>query len=422
MKCGERTASGKIQLKIDKEYTMNDVIMGYLKKYAASNKSSVFSLRDWINRNMKSFSLTEALECVYLFTGGHFDEMTKVIQQLTEKRKVFGRTQVYSGSNVSQIDMVRGSNGKLQITGYNPDKEPIAKGQHVSRNPKIFRKSDDQVSKTFQNSERKMIDFGQQVRELYPGESNMYITHAMQAIKKYANLRKIGTDKVVAALKRGRLKLRDDEYNSFEIVSAFNESKTIVISENVARQLNEELEMTQYKFNNNIRKFLADLLADPVNAKPGFLLLRNGLTRSRLLRIMLSIGMIEKDEKISDTDENGQPKEATMMVKFRIPKKNFDRKLRKMWIRLFERNLPERKPQVHGELNEEGEGATSADASGQFAQPVFPIQRRQMPVEVEEATATTNVGNYEYDVPFGGDKETLARKNGVGGSVSINRV
>lgn len=393
--------------------------MGYLKKYAASNKGSVFALRDWINRNMKSFSLTEALECVYLFTGGHMDEMTKVIQQLTEKRKVFGRTQVYNGSNVSQIDMVRGINGKLQITGYNPDKEPIAKGQHMPRNQKIFRKSDDQVSKTYQNSERKMMDFGQQVRELYPEQSNMYITHAMQAIKKYANLRKIGTDKVVSALRKGRLKLKDDDYNMFEVVSAFNESRTIVISENVVKQLNEELEMTEYKFNNNIKKFLSDLLADPVNAKPSFLLLRNGLTRSRLLRLMANIGMIERDDKISDKDENGQPKTATMMVKFKVPKKNFDRKLRKLWIRLFERNLPERKRTE--ELNEEGEGATAANASGQFSQPLFSIQRRKMPVEMEEATATTNVGNYEYDVPFVGDKDSLARKNGIGGSVSINR-
>lgn len=393
--------------------------MGYLKKYAASNKGSVFALRDWINRNMKSFSLTEALECVYLFTGGHMDEMTKVIQQLTEKRKVFGRTQVYNGNNVSQIDMVRGVNGKLQITGYNPDKEPIAKGQHMPRNQKIFRKSDDQVSKTYQNSERKMMDFGQQVRELYPEQSNMYITHAMQAIKKYANLRKIGTDKVVSALRKGRLKLKDDDYNMFEVVSAFNESRTIVISENVVKQLNEELEMTEYKFNNNIKKFLSDLLADPVNAKPSFLLLRNGLTRSRLLRLMANIGMIERDDKISDKDENGQPKTATMMVKFRVPKKNFDRKLRKLWIRLFERNLPERKRTE--ELNEEGEGATAANASGQFSQPLFSIQRRKMPVEMEEATATTNVGNYEYDVPFVGDKDSLARKNGIGGSVSINR-
>ena len=74
------------------------------------------------------------------------------------------------------------------------------------------------------------------------------------------------------------------------------------------------------------------------------------------------------------------------------------------------------------ELNEEGEGALSADASGEVSQPLFGVQRREMPVEVEEATATTTAGNYEYDVPFAGDKDTLARHNGVGGSVSVNKV
>ena len=44
-----------------------------------------------------------------------------------------------------------------------------------------------------------------------------------------------------------------------------------------------------------------------------------------------------------------------------------------------------------------------------------------MPVEVEEATTTSTAGNYEYDVPFAGDEETLARKNGIGGSVSVNK-
>ena len=48
------------------------------------------------------------------------------------------------------------------------------------------------------------------------------------------------------------------------------------------------------------------------------------------------------------------------------------------------------------------------------------VQRRKMPTEIEETTTTMNTGNYQYTVPFGGDKETLARKNGDGGSVSIN--
>ena len=76
--------------------------------------------------------------------------------------------------------------------------------------------------------------------------------------------------------------------------------------------------------------------------------------------------------------------------------------------------------------NEDGEGgacggATSAASSGQFTQPFGNVQRRKMPVEIDETTATTNVGDYEYDVPAFGDEETLARKNGVGGSISINK-
>ena len=398
---------------------MNDVIMANLKKYAANNKSSVFALSNWLTLKMKNFSLTEALACVYLFAGGHEDEMTKIIKQLTEKRKVNGRTQVYNADNVDVIDIIRGTNGKLQLKGYNPDKEPMAKGQHLPRNQKIFRKSDDQVNKTYQNSERKMMDFGQKVREMFPGESNMYITHAMQAIKRYANEKKISTDKVLNSIEKGRLKLKDEKYNSFEVVSAFNESRTIIISESVFNEINREYEMTEYKFYNNIKKFLADLLADPVNAKPTDILLKNKLTRSKLLKYLIGLGILERDNKLSDKDENGMPKNVTMLTKFKVPKKNLDRKLKKMWIRLFERNIPERKHNT--ELNEEGEGATTADASGEFVQPLFSVQRRKMPVEVEEATTTSTAGNYEYDVPFAGDEETLARKNGVGGSVSVNK-
>ena len=70
-------------------------------------------------------------------------------------------------------------------------------------------------------------------------------------------------------------------------------------------------------------------------------------------------------------------------------------------------------------------GATSAESSGQFSQPVFPMQRRTTynnSREIEEDTTTSSVGNYQYDVPFAGDKETLSRKNGKGGSVSINNI
>ena len=85
---------------------------------------------------------------------------------------------------------------------------------------------------------------------------------------------------------------------------------------------------------------------------------------------------------------------------------------------MFERNVPETDKEL---VSEEGEcgGATGSDASGQYSQPLFGVQRRQI-YDVEESTTTSTVGDYQYTVPFTGDKETLARKNGVGGSISIN--
>ena len=213
------------------------------------------------------------------------------------------------------------------------------------------------------------------------------------------------------------------------------ERRIIILNESDVQRLqkisegyDKEMEMTEHKFHSNIRNFISQILQDPVNAQPSTLLKTNGLNRSILLKYLLKCGILVRDERISDRDENGEPKTATMMVKFRCPKKNFDRKIQKLYMRFFEKNLPQR--QIHlrnEEINEEGEGgaiggATSAASSGQFIQPFGSVQRRKMPTEIEETTTTMNTGNYQYTVPFGGDKETLARKNGDGGSVSINHV
>ena len=395
---------------------MNDVVLGYLKDYAKKESHSVYALRDWKNINMKDFTLIEALECIYLAAYGHPEDMTKIIRQLTDKKKVFGRSQVYNDNHMKTIDIVRDDNGKLKLIGYDPDKEEQRKGQHGPRNLKIFRKSDGQVSRNFQHSEEKIHDFGEKVRNMFPDKSNQYITHAMQAIKNYANKKKVSPDKVLKSIEKGRLRLLDDEYNSFKIVpKRTDESRVIVITESMMNMLHSEVEMTEYKFQNNIKKFLSDLLADPVNASPSKLLLFYGLTRSRLLKHLSNVGMVERDERISDKDENGEAKTATMLIRYKVPKKNFKRKLKKLWIRLFERNLPERN------INEEGEGATSACASGEVVKPLFDkIIEPKSHYGLGESTTTSTVGDYEYDVPFAGDEESIARKNGKGGSVSVN--
>ena len=401
-----------------------------IKKYAEKNRNKCFALKKWAELNMKDYSLKEMLVCISKYANNSFEKMNDIIDHLCVKRKVFGRTQVYSSQPINMSDIVRDENGELVLKGYRPDAPLPLKGQHHRDNPKIFRKSDGQVSKNFKKSEDKMLDFGKKVRELYPNEDNHFLTFAMQAIKKYANDRKISTDKVVNGLKKGRYRIDTDVWRI--VPKPSNEStarRTIVITENDASRLYQKIEMTEYKFFNNMKHFISLLLQDPVNAQPSTIFKIYNLSRSALLKYLLTNKILEKDERISDKDENGQPKTATMMVKYRCPKKNFERKLKKLYIKLFEKNLPERKheeQEITVSINEEGEGgacgATSAESSGQFIQPFGDVQRRKMPTEIDETTTTFNTGNYQYTVPFGGDKETLSRKNGKGGSVSINEV
>jgi hypothetical protein len=405
-----------------------------IKEYITKNRKKCYALGNWKNLQMKPYSMRDILACICKAANGSLKEMDNIIDHLTAKRKVFGRTQVYADKHVGDIDIVKNQDGELELVGYKPDAPLPLKGQHQSHSHKVFRKNDDQVSKTYQNAEERLYDLGQKVRELFPDGDNHFITFAMQAIRKYASERKIHTDKVVKGLERGRYRIDTDIWRVVpNLKTESKEKRTIIINESdfqrlqkISEDYDREMEMTEQKFHSNIRNFISQLLQDPINAQPSTLLRTNGLNRSILLKYLLKGGIIIRDERISDRDENGEPKTATMMVKFRCPKKNFDRKIQKLYIRFFEKNLPQR--QIHlrnEEINEDGEGgaiggATSAASSGQFIQPFGSVQRRKMPTEIEETTTTMNTGNYQYTVPFGGDKETLARKNGEGGSVSIN--
>ena len=484
---------GKVRLKM---FDIDSKINEYITK----NRKKCYALGNWKNLQRKPYSMRDILVCICKAANGSLKEMDNIIDHLTAKRKVYGRTQVYADKHVGDIDIVKNQYGELELVGYKPDAPLPLKGQHQSHSHKVFRKSDDQVSKTFQNAEERLYDLGQKVRELFPDGDNHFITFAMQAIIKYASERKIHTDKVIKGLEKGRYKIDTDiwrvvpnlkteskENSKKEYITdkkgniketeegkkvpkycpkcgekitvqikgepiyicknehyfgtvkfPTNESKEkriIVINESdfqrlqkISEDYDREMEMTEQKFHSNIRNFISQLLQDPVNAQPSTLLKTNGLNRSILLKYLLNSGILVRDERISDRDENGEPKTATMMVKFRCPKKNFDRKVQKLYMRFFEKNLPPR--QIHfrnEEINEDGEGgaiggATSASSSGQFIQPFGSVQRRKMPTEIEETTTTMNTGNYQYTVPFVGDTETLARKNGDGGSVSINHI
>ena len=378
-----------------------------LNKFYAGHKNQCLALKSWIERQMKSFTLIDALTCIYEFTDGKTTEMSKVISQITEKRKVRGRSQVYSDEKIPFVDIEKGEDGKLTVTGYNPDKEPQAKGMKVERNPKIFKKGgDNQTNKNYRRIEHNVHEMGEAARMLYPNFSTDEITMAIDAIRRYSAEKKLGYGRIIMRLKKGKLVL-DGDYNISE--PSVKESRIIVISEETMREINDKYRMTEEKFFNGVKKFLSFLLSDPVNADTSERFKAHGLDRNKLIGILKEKGVLSKRQRINDKDENGDFKPATMRVKYMVAKKDFERKLKRLYIELFEKNKS---------INEEeggSVGTTNSDSSGQFLTNAFPIIRRKI-----DETDTNSAGDYQFTVPFPGDEETLARKNGVGGSVSVN--
>lgn len=223
-----------------------------------------------------------------------------------------------------------------------------------------------------------------------------------------------------------------------------NKGKTIVLTENQIKMINEKIDVSPDKFNSNIRYFLHQLISDPVNAQPPTALKAVGITRSKLINLLIKKGIIEKHEKLNDKDKDGNFKTATMKVSFtvkdkvpdeleyRVPKNDFDRKIEKLRREIFEKNVPTKVAQdptqqgfldqlniakaspltmgflapsgrntaanalandaaevYNQQLSEDGVGggATSADSSGAFVQPMGGVIRRKMDEEVDELQA-----------------------------------
>lgn len=399
----------------------------FINQYKVNSRKKCFALRDWLylNAKDKTIGLNAALEYIYDVAQGRSTVMDDIIARLTDKQKLYGRANTAYGSSrqvTNGVDLRRNPDGTLELIGYTPNVPLTPKGQKVDRNPNIF-KQDGTTKKTYQNMERRMYDIGAAVRRLNPNANVVIIADMITAIRQFAAQHKISADRVVSMLEKGRLVY--DRMKGITPASK-NESlkkmspKTIVITEEAARMLAEEMKMTEYRFNSNLRLFLRDLLTDPVHTEIPDALTKRGYSKSRFIQILINNKILVKDERISDKDENGEPKTATMMVKYRVPKADLARKIKKLYIKLFEKNVPHK-------IDEDGEGgcasmgATSADASGQYTTS-FGIQRRRFPNITSEATTTTSVGDYQYTVPFPGDDETLARHNGEGGSVSINKM
>lgn len=437
-----------------------------LQKYASlsqANKKKCFALGGWCNRQGNIFPMQEVFDCLYDAAGGNTNKLTELIEQLTAKGKVFGRSSVVFGSDEAKMTIIRGEDGRLKIVGYNPSFSPSEKGQHRTHEPQVVRK-DGQMRKDVIKSREKLYDLGEIVREIYQGQSNELITVAMAAIKGFARAHKISEMAVVERLKTGVYELNTE--NGLENARIVPKKKTIKLNESQLNELSDVTKLTEYKFYNNVQRFLSDLLKDPVGAKVPFLLQANNITRNQLLYHLKSNGIINRYQKISDKDSQGNPKTARMIIKYSVPKKDFAKKMKRLFIDLVAKNVPEKINKVISEdfyrysplkdqldlmkgsplvmgVNGQSEygqmaelinddlgkdidecdcggamGATAGnDSMGQFSQPLFGVQRRKMPAEIDETTTASTVTpngdtSMGIAVPFGADKETADRTPG----------
>lgn len=117
--------------------------------------------------------------------------------------------------------------------------------------------------------------------------------------------------------------------------------------------MSKELDTTFYRFQSEVRAFLAKLLKNPVDAQPSKYLKDREFTRKKLINELLSRDVIERHEKILDRT-NSEEKDAKYVVKFKIHKKDFEKRLHRMYIKFFEKNLNESVEEMqawHGSMN-----------------------------------------------------------------------
>jgi len=205
---------------------------------------------------------------------------------------------------------------------------------------------------------------------LYNNDFSEKDTPSIEYIKKYVNNL---LDKTLKKYIKNIGRLRANFNTNEEI-----KGKKVIIKEEQVKLLRQIInednrEVTYYEFLSQLKAFLRDLLSNPVTSQLDDFWKLRGFSKSKLILYLIKKGIIEKDEKLNEDN----PEEVKMDISYKIPKKNFQRSVKRMYQRFFEKNDIE-------QLEEDGAtgaGATSVggaglDGSNTLLTPVFPVQSR----------------------------------------------
>lgn len=117
-------------------------------------------------------------------------------------------------------------------------------------------------------------------------------------------------------------------------------------------------EMTRYAFISHIEDYLKQLLKDPLHADTDEFLKYHGLNGPDTLSLLLKRSIPDDETsailikkigiKDNGTDEEGNRLKDSFTVKYSIPRKDYTKKMRNLYINLFENNIIENSPLNEG--------------------------------------------------------------------------
>lgn len=204
----------------------------------------------------------------------------------------------------------------------------------------------------------------------------------------------------------------------------------------------QEDELTRYGFMSHMEAYIKQLLQDPRRAKIDDYLKSHGLDEPTALKALLkrtdpsdpNSAVLLRTEKIKPVEMSEEEKAKGVVpkdrfcIKYKLPRKDYHKKMRNLYISMFESNIVEGCPIEKTNLvNEEGEGgcmadmggATNASSSGQFIQPLNKdvIRRKTVYITQEQCDKLreavemgTAFGDFGYDAPIGDGKKNKGNK------------
>ena len=109
-----------------------------------------------------------------------------------------------------------------------------------------------------------------------------------------------------------------------------SEDQVDIIKNAILKEDREEV--TFYQFRGELQDFLKSLMEHPITCNIGEFWKSRGFSKKKMVEYLLKIGILEKEEKVNTDGIDGPQLE----ISYKILKNGFERKMRRIFIRLFE--------------------------------------------------------------------------------------